>query len=75
MTIRRLILSFVVAGLLAVVGAAPAAADPVFVKEMPAAACDNPGTHDAHQSSWEAGPPARPAPDGAADDLHDDARS
>ncbi len=50
MTIRKLILAFRSGGSLAAIGAAPAPADPVFIKLMPAAACDNPGTRNAHQS-------------------------
>ncbi len=46
---RRLISSFVVIGALTAVGAPPAAADAPFVKELPAAAC-NQGTMNAHAS-------------------------
>lgn len=58
MTMRRLILSFVVAGVLAVISAAPAAADPVLFKPLPDAACDAPGTHNAGQQTT--GTPGRP---------------
>lgn len=47
MTIRRLILSFVVASLLAAIGAAPAAAEQPFTQTVSPAAC-NQGTQNAH---------------------------
>ncbi|MDP8942601.1 MAG: hypothetical protein M3N16_00525 [Actinomycetota bacterium] len=57
---RRLILSLVVAGGVAVTGAAPAAAQgpPMFV-ELPEQACENRGTHNAH-GRVPAGNPAHP---------------
>ncbi len=46
---RKLFVSFVAAGALMAIGAAPAAADPPFIQEVNPAAC-NQGTHNAHQS-------------------------
>ena len=56
---RRMILPVIVAALFGLTAAVPAAADGPFVQPIPDAACDNAGTHQAHQSI-PAGTPGHP---------------
>jgi hypothetical protein len=56
---RKLVVSMVVLGGSLGVGVLPATAEGPFVQDIPGAACDNEGTHNAH-TRIPAGNPAHP---------------
>jgi hypothetical protein len=56
---KKVVLAFLMAGGSLSMAVWPAAADGPFVQDIPAAACDNAGTHNAHDSI-PAGAPGHP---------------